>query len=136
MPRRIAIGARRRFDRRDLDLLFAADRGVHRPREFERDERLGACAPGEAVETAVAVLVDALDQVRGDAGVERAVLCAGHDIGAGLKVGVHGVAARAAMDPGSRRTSHGSRRRVTKMGPEWRLFSGSSCQPASGIHAA
>ncbi len=27
---------------------------------------------------------------------------AGHDIGAGLEVGMHGVEARAAMDPGSR----------------------------------
>jgi hypothetical protein len=39
--------------------------------------------------------------MRGDAGVERAVARAGHDVSAGLEVGVHGVEARAAMDPGS-----------------------------------
>ena len=82
---------------------------MHRPGEFEPDERFNAVTFGEAIEAAVAVLADALDQVRGDAGVERAVACAGHDIGAGLEVGVHGVEARAAMDPGSRRTSHGPR---------------------------
>lgn len=75
---------------------------MHRRGEFEPDERLHAIAIGEAVEAAVAVLADALDQVRGDAGVERAVPRARHDIGAGLEVGVHGVEARAAMDPGSR----------------------------------
>jgi len=74
---------------------------VHRPGEFEPDERLHAIAVGEAAEAAVAVLADALDQVRGDAGVERTVARAGHDIGAGLEVGVHGVEARAAMEPGS-----------------------------------
>ena len=52
-----------------LDPLLARDRGVHRPGEFEPDERLHAIAVGEAAETAVAVLADALDQVRGDAGV-------------------------------------------------------------------
>ena len=98
----------RRLDQLDLplplpilDLLLARDRGVHRPGEFEPDERFDVIAFGEAVETAVVVLADALDQMRGDAGVERAVVCAGHDIGAGLEVGVHGVEARAAMDPGS-----------------------------------
>ena len=84
-----------------LDLLLARDRGVHRRGEFEPDERFDAIAAGEAAETAVAVLADALDQVRGDAGVERAVPRTRHDIGAGLEVGVHGVEARAAMDPGS-----------------------------------
>lgn len=74
---------------------------MHRPREFEPDERFDAIAFGEAVEAAVAVLDDALDQVRGNAGVERAVPRAGHDIGAGLEVGVHGVEARAAIVPGS-----------------------------------
>lgn len=77
------------------------DRRVHRPREFEPDKRFDAVAFGEAVEAGIAVLTDALDQARGDAGVERAVPRAGHDIGAGLEVGVHGVEARAAMDPGS-----------------------------------
>ena len=98
----------RRLDQFDLplplpifDLLFARDRGVHRPGGFEPDERFDAVTFCEAVEAAVAVLADALDQVRGDAGVERAVARAGHDIGAGLEVGVHGVEARAAMDPGS-----------------------------------
>ena len=55
----------------------------------------------EAVETDVPVQADALDQVRGDAGVERAMPRTRHDIGAGPEVGVHGVEARAAMDPGS-----------------------------------
>lgn len=111
-----------RLDQLDLPLALpilvsrlARDRGVHRPGEFEPDERFDAIAFGEAVEAAVAVLDDALDQVRGDAGVERAVAGAGHDIDAGLKVGVHGVEARAAMDPGSRRTSHGPRSRVTSL---------------------
>ena len=88
-----------------LDLLLARDRGVHRPGELEPDERFDAIAFGEAVETAVAVLDGALDQVRGDAGVERAVGRAGDYIDAGLEVGVHGVEARAAMDPGSGVTS-------------------------------
>ena len=74
---------------------------MHRPGEFEPDERFDAIAFGETVEAAAAVLADALDQVRGDAGVERAVPRAGHDIGAGLEVGVHGVEARAVIDPGS-----------------------------------
>ena len=74
---------------------------MHRPGEFEPDERFDAIAVGEAAEAAVAVLADALDQVRGDAGVKRAMPRAGDDIGAGLEVGVHGVEARAAMDPGS-----------------------------------
>ena len=106
--RQIAPLRVRRLDQLDLplalpilDLLLTRDRGVHRPGEFEPDERLHAIAVGEAAETAVAVLADALDQVRGDAGVERAVPRAGHDIGAGLEVGMHGVEARAAMDPGS-----------------------------------
>lgn len=98
----------RRLDQLDLpfalpvlDLLLARDRGVHRSGEFEPDERLHAIAVGEAAETAAPVLADALDQVRGDAGVERAMPRARHDIGAGLEVGVHGVEARAAMDPGA-----------------------------------
>lgn len=56
-----------------LDLLLTRDRGVHRPGEFEPDERFDAIAFGEAVEAAVAMLDDAPDQVRGDAGVECAV---------------------------------------------------------------
>lgn len=74
---------------------------MHRPGEFEPDERLHAIAVGEAAEAAAPMLADALNQVRGYAGVERAVPRAGHDSGAGLEVGVHGVEARAAMDPGS-----------------------------------
>lgn len=95
--RQVAPVRIRRLDQLDLplalpvlDLLLARDRGVHRPGEFEPDERLYAIAVGEAPETSVAVLADALDQVRGDAGVERAVPRARHDIGAGLEVGVHG----------------------------------------------
>src|SRR3546814_11712785 len=87
-----------------IDLLVARDRVVHRPGEFEPDERLDAVSFGEAVEAAVAMLADALDQVRGDAGVERAVARAGHDRGVGLEVGVHGGEARAAMDPGARKS--------------------------------
>ena len=74
---------------------------MHRPGEFEPDERLDPIAFGEAIEAAAPMLADALDQMRGDAGVERAVPRAGHDIDAGLEVGVHGVEARAVMDPGS-----------------------------------
>ena len=74
---------------------------MHRARKVEPDEAFDAIAIGEAAEAAVAVLADALDQMRGNAGVERAVPRAGHDIDAGLKVGVHGVEARAAVDPGS-----------------------------------
>ena len=99
---------------------------MHRPGEFEPDERFDAVSFGETVEAAVAVLADALDQVRGDAGVERAMPRARHDIGAGLKVGVHGVEARAAMDPGSRHTRHSSRARVTKIGLGGMILFGSS----------
>lgn len=98
--RQIAPFRVRRLDQLDLpfalpvlDLLLARDRGKHRSGEFEPDERLHAIAVGEAAETAVAVLADALDQVRGDAGVECAAARAGHDIGAGLAIGVHGVEA-------------------------------------------
>jgi hypothetical protein len=63
---------------------------VHRSRKVELNEAFDAIAIGEAAETAVAVLADALDQMRSNAGVERAVARAGHDIDAGLKVGVHG----------------------------------------------
>lgn len=119
-----------------LDLLLTRDRGVHRPGEFEPDERFDAIAFGEAVETAVAVLDDALDQVRGDAGIERAVPRAGRDSDAGLEVGVHRVEASAVMDPGSRRTSQEPRPRVTRIGSDWRLPRASSCRTSSGIHAA
>ena len=88
---------------------------MHRPGEFEPHERFDAIAFGEAVETATPVLADALDQVRGNAGVERAVARAGGDIGAGLEVGVHGVEARAAMNLASRWTSDGPRPGVTTL---------------------
>lgn len=78
---------------------------LHRPGEFEPDEQFDAVALGEAVEATFAMLDDPLDQVRGEAGVKRPVPRARHDIGAWLKVAVHVVEARAAMDPGSRRTS-------------------------------
>lgn len=89
-----------------LDLFFARDRGVHRPGQFEPDERFDAIAFGEAVEAAIAVLADPLDQVRGDAGVERAVPRAGGDIDAGLEVGVHGwrLGRRWTPDQGGRAT--------------------------------
>ena len=74
---------------------------MHRPRKVEPDEAFDAIAIGKAAEAPVAVLADALDQMRGHAGVERAVPRAGHDIDAWLKVGVHGVEARAVVDPGS-----------------------------------
>jgi len=44
---------------------------VHRPGEFEPDERFDGLTFGEAAETPVAMLDDALDQMRGDAGLER-----------------------------------------------------------------
>ncbi len=131
----IALLRVRRLDQFDLppplpilDLLLARDRGVHCPGEFEPDERFDAIAVGEAPETAVAVLANALDQVRGDVGVERAVPRAGRDSDAGLEVGVHGVEARAAMDPGSRRTSLRTRSRVTKIRPNRMVPSASSCR--------
>lgn len=92
---------------------------MHRPGKFEPDERFDAIAFGEAVEAAVAMLADAPDQVPSDAGVERAVARAGGNSDAGLKLSVHGAEARGAMDPGSRRTSHGPRLRVTKIGSDW-----------------
>jgi hypothetical protein len=79
---------------------------VHRAGKFEPDERFDAVAFGEAVEAAAPMLADALDQVQGDAGVERAVPRAGGDSDAGREVGVHGVEARVAMNPGLRLTSH------------------------------
>jgi hypothetical protein len=44
---------------------------------------------GEARRYAFAVLVDAPQQVRGDAGVEGAVAARGHDVDAGLEVALH-----------------------------------------------
>ncbi len=105
---------------------------MHHAGEFEPDERFDAVPLGEAIETGAAMLNDTLDQVRGDAGVERAVARAGHDGDAGLKVGVHGVEARAAMDPGSRRSCYGPRPRVTKMGSDWSPLIGSSRRTRSG----
>ena len=106
--RQIAPIRVRRLDQFDLPLALpvlvsrlARDRGVHRPGAFEPDERFDAVAFGEAVEAAAPMLADALDQVRSDAGVERAVARAGRDVSTGLEVGVHGVEARAAMAPGS-----------------------------------
>ncbi len=106
--RQIAPFRVRRLDQFDLplalpvlDLLLARDRGVHRPGEFEPDERFDAVSFCEAVEAAAPMLAHALDQMGGDAGVERAVPRARHGIDAGLEVGVHGMEARAAMDPGS-----------------------------------
>jgi hypothetical protein len=40
---------------------------------LEPHEALDAVRPGDAVEQALAVLVDALEQVRGDAGVDGGV---------------------------------------------------------------
>lgn len=51
---------------------------------LEPDEALAAVAPGEAVGCALAMLPGALRQVRGDAGVDRAVFARGHDVYGGL----------------------------------------------------
>ena len=108
---------------------------MHRRGEFEPDERLDAVAFGEAVETTVAMLDDALDQVRGDAGVERAVPHARHDIGAGLEVGVHGVEASGdgprIKANESRASFAGDESRLNRMLPR-----ASSCRTSSDIHAA
>src|SRR6478735_2196942 len=56
---------------------------------FEPDQALDAVLAGEAGHHAFAVLVDALDQVRRDPGVERAVAARGHDVDARLKVALH-----------------------------------------------
>ena len=92
---------------------------MHCPREFKPDERFAVIAFGEAVEAAVAVLADALDQMRGDAGVERTVARAGHDIGAGLEVGAHGWR----LGGDGPRIKSG----VTKMGSGGMLLFASSC---------
>ena len=49
----------------------------HRRVLLEPHEAFDAILLGEAVECALAMLVDALEQVRGDAGVDRAVLAVG-----------------------------------------------------------
>jgi hypothetical protein len=72
-----------------LDAFLADDRGFHRRVLLEPDEALDRVLAGEAVERSLAVLVDALELVRGDAGVDRAVLAVGEEVDGGLKVLVH-----------------------------------------------
>lgn len=56
---------------------------------FEPDEQLDSIFTREAANDTVAVLVDAGKQVRGHAGVKRAVSLRGQEIDRGLKVLVH-----------------------------------------------
>ena len=66
-----------------LDLLFARDRFIHAFIGLVEHQQLAPIAARETLPEALAVLVDALRQVRRDAGVERAVAVAGHDVDAG-----------------------------------------------------
>ena len=57
--------------------------------EFEPDEHFCAVLACEAVGEAFAVLVHSLNQVRGNAGVYRAVAARGDDVDAGLEFALH-----------------------------------------------
>ena len=72
-----------------LDALFAHDGVLHGRLLLEPDEAFDRVLAGEAVEGALAVLVDALEEVRGDARVDRAVLAVGEEVDCGLEVRVH-----------------------------------------------
>jgi hypothetical protein len=65
-----------------LDLLFSADRLGHRLKRFDMDETRYSMAFGEAFNFVVSMLVQALDQVAGNANVERAAIGTGQNVSA------------------------------------------------------
>ena len=67
-----------------LDPLLANDRLLHRVVPFEPHEALDAVLPGEASDEALAMLMNATQEVRSHACVQRAVGCSGEQINAGL----------------------------------------------------
>ena len=78
-----------RFNQRDLlraraalDLLLAGDGFVHPFVSFVEDQPIAAVAGREARRHAVAMLEDALGEIRGDAGVKRPLAAVGEDVNA------------------------------------------------------
>ena len=69
-----------------LDPLLAQDRLLHRRVLFEPDEPPDPVLAREAGNRAVAVLLDALDQAGGDAGIDRAIAPVGEQIDRGLEL--------------------------------------------------
>ena len=65
-----------------LELLFAGDRGGHVAKQFEAHQPVNAMPRGKAGQGGAAMLGQALDQVGGDADIQRAVAIAGKDIDA------------------------------------------------------
>jgi hypothetical protein len=72
-----------------LDAFLAGDCRIHRRVLLEPDELLYGVFAGEAAHGARAVLMDAGEEVRGYADVERAVALRCEEIDAGLKVLMH-----------------------------------------------
>ena len=77
--------------RPSLDPLLAENGRVHLFVKLKPDEPLDPVLPRETAHRPVAVLPDARGQVRGHAGIERAVGRLRQDVDARLPVGVHGV---------------------------------------------
>ena len=67
-----------------LDRFFSAYRGVHIVVDLVPDQVVDAIAFREAFCAVVSVLPGALDEVGGDAGVERAMVVAREDVDAGM----------------------------------------------------
>ena len=67
-----------------LDLLFATDGTFHRIGHFKPDEPLASVSFRKPIRDAFAMLPHALDKVRCDAGVKRAVALTRHDVDGGL----------------------------------------------------
>ena len=69
-----------------FELLFADDRRFHLLMDFEPDETFDPVCLAKAAERFVPVLVNASDQVRGDADIERAVTLRSKDVDAGRAI--------------------------------------------------
>jgi hypothetical protein len=72
-----------------LELLLAQDRGLHLAEHLEVDEAVDPVAAGEAREQSLAVLHQALDQVRRDADIDRAVVPVREEINARVSLFTH-----------------------------------------------
>jgi len=70
--------------------FLAGDRTFHGVVLFVPDECLDVVLGGESLDDSFAVLPDALNQVGGDADIERAVACTGHDVYGWVEFTLHG----------------------------------------------
>ena len=73
-----------------FQLFLPRNRGWHVSKQFKVDEVMDGVSAGEARDRTVAMLPKAGDEPGGYADVERAIMPAGEDIGAGLTILRHG----------------------------------------------